>query len=457
MSGQNVKSLMEGIVLTDDTDWIWNFARQAVASSGGQPLRLQSSVSLKCSRSRLDGGLPIVVDWNCKGRTALALIEEISEIFADSNLSNRVIVIASNVLREDALCFGELGVDRIVILRNRDVDLVRANRDFVSHWRDCVHRVAAEKAGQTRTDTQWYSLLRHVDAALDQFWNKTSYFDSESGSADGEATLMASAISEAALSDSAYTGLVARARIFLENSEANSEAKGVIGSARSLDLEASLMVLLGRPEEALQKWIQACKLNPNYHRAHINLSRFLRRSGRFAESLSILNRRFEQNRLSVRLLVEIGDAHLEANDLVKAEHMYSMALGRDSMSSAALNGLAQVRFASGELIACRDLLNKSRNSARAAARLNRIAIDLVKTEQFEAALDLYNRAQFVLSQQDKDPMLFYNMGLCYWRWGNNDMARQCIKLALIKDPGYEKAKRFLARMTSSQAVMEGRN
>jgi Tfp pilus assembly protein PilF len=139
---------------------------------------------------------------------------------------------------------------------------------------------------------------------------------------------------------------------------------------------------------------------------------------------------------------------LEANDLLKAEHQYLLALERDSMSSAALNGMAQVKFVSGDLAGCRDLLSRSRTSARAAARFNANGIELVKTKCFPEAMELYRRAQFVLPQQEKGPMLFYNMGLCYWRWGRHDVARDFIKLALIKDPAYQKAKVLLARIES---------
>jgi len=40
------------------------------------------------------------------------------------------------------------------------------------------------------------------------------------------------------------------------------------------------------------------------------------------------------------------------------------------------------------------------------------------------------------------------VGLCYWRWGRHDVAREFIKLALIKDPAYQKAKVLLARIES---------
>ena len=150
-------------------------------------------------------------------------------------------------------------------------------------------------------------------------------------------------------------------------------------------------------------------------------------------------------------MVELGDIHLEAEDLLKAEHCYQQALDRDANSAIALAGMAQVMFARGHMDACRELLARSGVPAHsAAARLNAAGIALVRSGRFEDALELYKKAQFVLPQQEKGPMLFYNMGLCYLRWGKEEVARDFLKLALIKDPDYEKAKSLLKKMENQR-------
>ena len=438
------KIFQEAVIIADDQNWVWNFVRQALHRSGLSPLRLPSSIGLKDSRARLDTGRPIVVDWSCRTRPGGAIVEELTELFGEADISDRIIILATDVVREDALYFGEIGITRFVILRNREVDLVCANRDFLAHWQAAVVGLAQQSLGQTRSDTQWRSLLRHIDTAMEHYWDKREARRLDGHDA-GEFATETSVVAERALSDKAYAALIERARGFLLKTYSVSSG---VPSARNLDLEASLLVLLDKPEGALSKWSQACHLNPNYHRAHVNLSRCLRHLGRFEEALAVIHNKHEQNRQSIRLMVEIGDIHLEANDHVKAEHYYQLALDRDGMSNLALNGLAMVKFSAGELPACRHLLAQSRLSSRAAARFNAHGIELVKSGKFEAALELYARAQFVLPQQEKGPMLFYNMGLCYMRWGKVDVARDFIKLALIKDPAYTKAKSLLARMES---------
>ena len=439
------KSFTEAVILSDDQNWVWDFAKQNLHRAGFSPLGLPSSVSLKDSRGRLETGRPIVVDWGCRLRPAGAIVEELSELFGGGGISDRVVILAENVLREDALYFGELGITRFVVLRNREIDLARASSDFLSQWQAAAAALSDKKSTESRSDTQWRSLLRHVDTAMEHFWDKASARRLH-GADDSDFATASSVSAERALSGKAYDALIERARGFI----AKPESAGALAPARVLDLEASLFVLADKPLDALTRWSKACEVNPNFHRAHINLSRCLRRLGRFDEALAIIQRKQEQNRQSIHLLVEIGDIYLEANDILKAEHQYMLALDRDSMSSAALNGMAQVKFASGDLAGCRDLLSRSRTSARAAARFNANGIELVKTKCFPEAMELYRRAQFVLPQQEKGPMLFYNMGLCYWRWGRHDVARDFIKLALIKDPAYQKAKVLLARIESGE-------
>ena len=62
------------------------------------------------------------------------------------------------------------------------------------------------------------------------------------------------------------------------------------------------------------------------------------------------------------------------------------------------------------------------------------------------ACEHYTRAQYVLPHQDKGPLLFYNIGLCYARWGKHKMAQEFLKIALIKEPTYRKAQKLLEQV-----------
>jgi len=137
-----------------------------------------------------------------------------------------------------------------------------------------------------------------------------------------------------------------------------------------------------------------------------------------------------------------------------AEHYYGAALERDNQFSRALNGLAAVRFRAGDYEHSRELLQKSTSSVQIARELNMHGIQLVKSGRYEAALQHYTKAIYVLPQKEKGPMLFYNIGLCYSRWNKTDMAKEFLKLALIKEPNYEKAKRLLESLNHPAAKLK---
>ena len=102
----------------------------------------------------------------------------------------------------------------------------------------------------------------------------------------------------------------------------------------------------------------------------------------------------------------------------------------------------------GEFNEARSLLLRSQNCTRTASYLNQKGIGLVKRKKYEEALALYQNAQYVLPDQDKGPLLFYNIGLCYSRWGKLKMAKEYLRLALIKKPDYNKAELLLGRIES---------
>ena len=81
-------------------------------------------------------------------------------------------------------------------------------------------------------------------------------------------------------------------------------------------------------------------------------------------------------------------------------------------------------------------------TARCHGRFPAFAGEQTKTI-FWDRFDHYTKAQYVLPHQNKGPMLFYNIGLCYFRWHKVDMAKEFLRLALIKEPGYKKASKLL--------------
>jgi tetratricopeptide (TPR) repeat protein len=80
---------------------------------------------------------------------------------------------------------------------------------------------------------------------------------------------------------------------------------------------------------------------------------------------------------------------------------------------------------------------------------------MVRGNKYEQALEHYTRAQYVLPQQEKGPMLFFNIALCYYRWGRFTLAREFVRIALIKDPRYGKAQRLLQLVDAEISKNQG--
>ena len=204
----------------------------------------------------------------------------------------------------------------------------------------------------------------------------------------------------------------------------------------------------GNNEKALKLWKKALDKNPNYYRAYNNMITYYRQEGDYEAAYALMQKMQELNKSNIARLVSMGELHAESNEEVKAEHCFKSALERDRYCGRALNGLAEIRFWQGRLDDSRELLLKSKIAYRVAAKLNRVGIDLVKKGKYKDALEHYCKAQYVLPQQEKGPLLFYNIGLCYSRWGKFDQAKEFLKIALVKEPKYIKAQRLLAHIES---------
>ena len=392
--------LQEILAITDDQTWIWNFIRHTLAQTNRSFVRLPSTVPIRQSWNRFKDGEKIVIHWEAKQRSGGALVEEILDISPKFNVSERIIVVSTNPTHEDVVYFNELGIHRVIKIRNRDKELQQATQELTHHIKA---RVGADKE-----ENAWRSLHYAFDtlpAEVDK-----SVLDK-----------LQAAVHKLSLPKP---------------------------TARYLDAKASLAALQGDGEKAYRLWMQALEKNPNYFRSYNNLIKFHRRRQETSEALALMQKMQSLNRSNISRLVGMGELQLSTGDSGKAEFYFRSALDRDSFCSGALNGLAEIRFGQGDLEATRQLLARSNLAYQAASKLNRQGIELVARKKFEVALEHYTKAQYVLPQQDRGPMLFYNIGLCYSKWGRLDTAKEFLRVALIKEPDYRKAKRLLESIES---------
>jgi tetratricopeptide (TPR) repeat protein len=392
------KRFDEIFVLMDDQTWIWALVSKTFERLRIEHVRLPSTTPVRHSWERFKNARRIVIHWETRDRSSGAIIEEILDVQPNFDVADRVIVLTSAPTHEDVVYFSELGVKRLIRLRQRDKDMERAAHELEAH-------LTAEPE-KDKVEQSWRKVLHLLD------------------------TLPPEPTPEALAK---IEDLVRR-------------LKPAEYTARYLDAMAKISMYKEHDDAALKSWYAALDKNPNYYRAYHNLIDFHRRRGRPQDALALMQKMQELNKSNVSRLVGMGELQLEIGDTERAEHCFKTALDRDHWCSGALNGLAEIRFYQGDLEESRRLLARSALAYKAAQNLNKRGIEMVKKGKYNDALEHYTKAQYVLPQQGKGPMLFYNIGLCYSRWGKLDMARQFLKVALIKEPNYKKAEKLLQQI-----------
>jgi len=404
MAENNDKAFDEIITICDESDWVWTLVKGRLDAMNLQHVRVPSSTPFRQSWNRFKNAQRIIIYWENKFRSGGAIIEEIIDVSPVFDISENVIVITSNPTHEDVVYFSELGVRRIVKLRNRDKELEQAGREIIHH--------VTVGAPEDKTEATWRKILRAIDH------------------------LTVEAPAE---------------RVTRYKETINSLQSGKEETARYLDAAASIAYFQNEPALAQTLWEKALDKNPNYYRSYNNLIHFFQKTGKLQESFALMQKMQELNKSSISRLVNMGEIHVEMGDDERGEHYFNSALTRDNYCSGALNGLAEMRFRQGDLDASRKLLARSNLAYKVAATLNKRGIEMVQKGKYKDALDHYTKAQYVIPQQEKSPMLFFNIGLCYYRWGKHDLASEFLKIALIKEPNYKKAQRLIEKINGTDS------
>jgi tetratricopeptide (TPR) repeat protein len=381
----------------DDDGWVWNWIRDTLKSRNIEFVKMHTLTPLRHSWDRFRSADYVIVHWEAQRRTGGAIVEEILESEPNFDVGERIIVISTNPTREDVVYFSELGLRKIVRLRNRDREIMQATQELTNHLRSNHMINPVEHA--------WRSVLRAIDILPTP--------------PEGAHALR------------------------IEGALERLKAKDNRLTARYLDALANLRFKQDRLQEAQDLWMKALDLNSNYFRSYHGVIRLQRKMGQYDKAYALMQKLHALNRNHISRLTDMGEIQVKLGEETRAEHYFKTALDRDAHCSKALNGLAGIRFRAGALDESRKLLAKSRHAYEIARELNEHGISLVKQGKYKEALDHYTKAQYVIPHQDKGPMLFYNIGLCYSRWGKPDMAKEFLRIALIKEPTYDKALRLL--------------
>lgn len=193
-----------------------------------------------------------------------------------------------------------------------------------------------------------------------------------------------------------------------------------------------------------EQWLRrAISKNPNYLRALQMLAELHMQTGHHAEALPLLEKLKSNNPRNFKRLTTIGRCYFAMGEHSKAEKAFSDALSIDEFYSEAREELGKVKCILGDYPAAKVLLSRSKNGKKLATFLNAMGIRLVEQRRFPESIDHYKKAQYVLPGNDSSHLLFFNIGLAYAKWGKLTEAVKYIRLALIREPCYERAATLL--------------
>ncbi len=399
----------ENLVIVDNIPWLQKFMATALHALGKGLVIMPSSTAMHRSYSRFRDAPRIVIHWESTHRHGGALIEELLEIAPYFPVADRIVILTTNPHSEDVFYFSELGLKRIVRVIQHKPGFQLAFKELKIHF--------AESSKLNPFENAWQKIHKYIDGI-------------KSKPTEEQLRTVEKAISELRKKSTGQP------------------------SARYFDAIASVADLKGESDIAEMNWLKALDINPNFFRASENLTQFYEKGEKFSLAVNLLQRLNQRNKHSITRMIQLGRVHRKINRDDKAEHYFQLALDKDRYCNRALNGLAEIRFDQGNYAEAKELLRRSKTSIDTASYLNQRGIELVKQNKFEEALHLYQNAQFVLPLQDKGPMLFYNIGLCYSRWGKHDKAVDYLRLALIKKPDYDKASILLKKVLSFQAIQQ---
>lgn len=394
----------QGLAFVDDSTWIWDMVKSALSAASVNFLKMPSDVPVRLNWQRFELTPFIIVHWEASKRHAGALIEEILDVDLSSDPTNKIIVITTNPVHQDVVYFSELGLTKIIRVRNRDVDLLSATKELSKH-------LLGMNTNNLDDDSKWRQLRVRIDR-LDQNPSQQDLSEIE--------------------------------KCIVELSRETHRSP-----ARRLEAEAALALKKSDPNKASYLAIRAIEQNPNFFRAWNTLIAAKQALGEHQEAYALLQKMQLRNRDCVRRISAMGHTLIAMNDLVKAEQFFRSAMDRDPYCSSALNGMAEVKFLQHDLDAAKTLLSKSSKAHELAVKLNALGILLSRQGKYKEALKLYTDAQYILPDQSRGHQIFYNIALCYAKWGKPAVASQFLRLALLKKPDYQKALEWFARIQTS--------
>jgi tetratricopeptide (TPR) repeat protein len=186
--------------------------------------------------------------------------------------------------------------------------------------------------------------------------------------------------------------------------------------------------LMGKNAEAIPEYKKTLELKPDLYEAELNLSISLLREKRPAEAVPYLTAATTQKASEYRPNYYLATALLGAGDFVKAEQVYSAALGMDPKSPDAELGLAHA-------LAGQNKLDDAAAHFKKAAELNAgYRDDLLELAGMYEKAKQPDQAMSIYQQFPENPGAQERLGALLLKAGRAADAIPCFQVAVAKSP-----------------------
>ena len=312
----------------------------------------------------------------------------------------RIVILTSNPTHQDVVYFAELGVNKVITIANRPYVLDNARKDFHHH----INRLKKE----INVDPL-HAIYKGIDALIQK--------------------------------DDAH-GLVQLEQLFLDLDKSLVPKD----SAKDRDIQASFAFIRKDYETAGKLWDDAIQKNPNFYRAYNNLIQCYIAKKDYQLAIELLRKMNAINNNNISRTLILGVVHLRRKERAHAQHHFQNAYEKDPFCYKALNALAEIYFGEDQLQESHACLVKSMLKSQMGSKLNIKGVRLLEKGEIALALVHYEKASYVLREQERSHLIFYNIGLCLVKMHQFKEAKGFLVLSYIKHPKFEKTKKLLVML-----------
>lgn len=412
-----VKILMTGLD-NEISTWLKDFARSkrlAWKIRNCEPLRIMAPDNQVLSQDVVilawdrvaPANLADILDKVAPTKRSLeGVLHELDKMGGEAACS-RIIVLGKIVTREDAMLLAEYNIKHIFPLSAKRSKWSESEGDLIKR----IEKIAVDVRTASESEEQ-----KHYTRFLNvlPYWSKLS----------DEVRMQNSEQLLKALGDTPrYAELMAR-KCIAENDYLGAE-----------------------------KWLlRALTKNVGFMRANQLLADVYIARGKYDDALHILEKLKANNPRSLRTLTRLGQCYSAKAEPLRAEKYLMDALSIDEFCREAREELGKIKFGLQEYELARKLFSHSTSSRPLASYFNKIGIQLVQESKYQASIEHYRWAQYVLPGNDQGHLLFFNIALAYAKWGRTSEALGYARLAKIRSPEYDKAQALLKKLEEKRAA-----